>query len=59
MTKANKTDERVIKNIVSRNVQCSNVNDRLRGPTPNFGQKLQFFLLKKHPQVCGKYVPKF
>ena len=29
MTKANKIDERVIKNIVSRNVQCSNVNDRL------------------------------
>ena len=32
----------------------------LRGPTQNFGQKLQFcFLLKKHPRVCGKYVPKY
>ena len=29
MTKANKIDERVIKNIESRNLQCSNVNDRL------------------------------
>ena len=29
MTKANKIDERIIKNIVSRNVQCSNLNDRL------------------------------
>ena len=29
ITKANKIDERVIKNIVSRNVQCSNANDRL------------------------------
>ena len=34
--------------------------NNFRGPTQNFGQKLQFFfLLKKNPQVCGKFVPKY
>ena len=33
----------------------------VKGTDPKFWSKIAifFFLLKKHPQVCGKYVPKF